>query len=43
MRVLLPGALSAAVGWQVVLRQPPEWYASPEARAIADTMLLFQP
>ena len=31
-----------AVGWRAVLQQPPEWYASAEARAIADTVLLYQ-
>ena len=31
------------VGWgAAVLQQPPEWYASPQARAIADAVLLYQ-
>lgn len=42
MLVLLPGALSAAVAWRDTLRQPAEWYASTEARTVADTVLLYQ-
>ncbi len=38
MPVLLPGA----VRWREVLAQPTAWYASAEARAVADTVLLYQ-
>jgi PelA/Pel-15E family pectate lyase len=32
----------AAVRWNAVLDQPAAWYASPEARAIADSVLAWQ-
>src|SRR5512144_225143 len=32
----------AHVTWDDVLRQPETWYGSTEARAIADTVLLYQ-
>ena len=34
--------VGAAVHWPDISRQPAEWYADPEARAIADTILLYQ-
>jgi pectinesterase len=43
--VLLLGAgldVAAAVRWADCLRQPAEWYASAEARALADNLLLYQ-
>lgn len=42
LAVLLPGALFGAVPWRAVLNQPADWYASAEARAVADTVLLYQ-
>lgn len=42
MLALLPAALAGAVAWNDILKQPPEWHASGEARAIADTVLLYQ-
>lgn len=36
------GLASAAVRWDDVLKQPPEWYATPEARQVAASMLLYQ-
>ncbi|MDQ5980726.1 MAG: hypothetical protein QG602_3703 [Verrucomicrobiota bacterium] len=36
------GALSGAVRWNSVLRQPAEWYAGEEARAVAAHMLAYQ-
>lgn len=39
----MPVAFSAAsVRWRDALRQPDAWYASPEARELADTVLLYQ-
>jgi len=38
----LAGPLAAQVRWNAVLRQPAEWYATAEARAIADSVLLYQ-
>ncbi len=35
-------AAGAAVRWNDVLRQPAEWYATPEARGVAATMLRYQ-
>ena len=32
----------AAVRWDAVLQQQPEWYGTPEARRIADDVLLYQ-
>lgn len=40
--VCLAVSASAAVSWSTVLKQPATWYASAEARAIADTVLLYQ-
>ena len=40
--LLLPLAVSAQVRWRNVLRQPAEWYASTEARAVAASMLRYQ-
>lgn len=42
MLALLPAALSGAVRWNDILKQPAEWYASAEARAIAGTILHYQ-
>jgi len=39
---LLPAALAGAVRWNEVLRQPAEWYASPEARAVAASIVQYQ-
>jgi hypothetical protein len=39
---LLPVLLSGAVRWNSVLRQPAEWYAGEEARAVAAHMLAYQ-
>ena len=36
------GSLLGAVAWRDVLQQPAEWYATAEARGIADTVLLYQ-
>jgi len=36
------GVMLAAVQWNEVNRQPAEWYASAEARAVADSVLLYQ-
>ncbi len=35
-------AVGAPVGWNDVLRQPDAWYGSAEARAVADSVLLYQ-
>jgi PelA/Pel-15E family pectate lyase len=35
-------ASPAAVRWNAILQQPAEWYASAEARAVADSVLLYQ-
>ncbi|QYM77799.1 pectate lyase [Horticoccus luteus] len=32
----------AAVAWRAVLRQPAAWYASAEARAVGESVLLYQ-
>lgn len=32
----------AAVSWNAILRQPPEWYATAEARAVAASMIQYQ-
>jgi PelA/Pel-15E family pectate lyase len=37
----IPSAV-AAVAWGAALRQPAAWYSSEEARAIADSVLLYQ-
>lgn len=42
LAALLPGARVAAVEWDHVLRQPADWYATDEARAIAANVLLYQ-
>jgi PelA/Pel-15E family pectate lyase len=34
--------LAVAVGWREVLRQPAEWYATVEARAVAEAVMLYQ-
>src|ERR1700704_2668066 len=44
---LLPSAMLAAAGpapvrWNDILRQPAEWYGGAEARAVADSLLLYQ-
>ena len=38
----LAPSVRAAVAWRAVLRQPAPWYASDEARTIADNVLLYQ-
>jgi len=38
----IPAPAWSAVRWSDSLRQPEKWYASPEARAIADKVLLHQ-
>lgn len=40
--ILSPAGLAGAVRWNDVLKQPVEWYASAEARTVADTVLLYQ-
>ncbi|HTO04085.1 MAG TPA: pectate lyase [Opitutus sp.] len=40
--LFLPLALSGAVGWSEIPRQDASWYATDEARAIADALLLYQ-
>ncbi len=35
-------AAGAAVRWNDILKQPPEWYASAEARAVATSLLQYQ-
>ncbi len=40
--LLLTGSSRAAVRWNEILRQPAEWYATSEARAVADSVLLYQ-
>lgn len=42
LAILLPPVLAGVVRWNDVLKQPPEWYAGEEARAIAGNMLLYQ-
>ena len=32
----------AAPAWKQVLKQPPDWYGGAEARAVADSVLLYQ-
>jgi PelA/Pel-15E family pectate lyase len=39
---LLPAVMAGAVRWNDVLKQPAEWYASAEARAIAASILQYQ-
>lgn len=39
---LLPVVLAGAVRWNDVNRQPAEWYAGEEARAVAATVLQYQ-
>ena len=39
---LWPALLAAAPRWNDVLKQPAAWYASAEARAVADNVLLYQ-
>jgi PelA/Pel-15E family pectate lyase len=39
---LAAGSLPAAVRWSEVSRQPSAWYASDEARAIADNVIAYQ-
>ena len=39
---LLPAVMAGAVRWNDVLRQPAEWYATPEARGVAANMLRYQ-
>ena len=39
---LLAGSGPAAVRWNEISRQPAEWYAGPEARAIADSIVQYQ-
>ena len=38
----LPLLVSGGVRWSEILRQDSGWYATDEARAIADTVLLYQ-
>ncbi len=40
--LLLAAPLFAAVPWGEINRQPAAWYATPEARAIADSILSYQ-
>jgi PelA/Pel-15E family pectate lyase len=40
--LLLPAALAGAVRWNAISRQPAEWYAGTEARAIAASLLQYQ-
>ncbi len=41
--LLAPSALPAAeVGWKTALAQPEAWYATARARALADSVLLYQ-
>ncbi len=40
--LLLPLTAPAAIPWSAVPRQPDAWHATAEARAIADTVLLYQ-
>ena len=40
--LVIVGSVRAEVSWSEVLHQPSDWYASAEARNIADTVLLFQ-
>jgi PelA/Pel-15E family pectate lyase len=42
MLVLLPAVMAGAVRWNDVLRQPAEWYASAEARAVATSVAQYQ-
>jgi len=42
LTALLPAALAGSVRWNEALKQPAEWYASAEARAIAAHMLQYQ-
>ena len=42
LATLLASPLSAAVGWREIARQPAEWYAGDEARAIAANIRLYQ-
>lgn len=39
---LLPGVLPAAVRWTAINRQPPAWYATDEARAVAASVVQYQ-
>jgi len=39
---LLPALLAGAVRWNEVLKQPAEWYATPEARAVAASIVQYQ-
>ncbi len=39
---LAPAERTAPLTWRDVLRQPASWYAMPAARAVADTVLLYQ-
>lgn len=39
---VLAGALPAEVTWRDILRQPDAWYASAAARAVADSVMLYQ-
>lgn len=40
--IVAAAASPAAVRWNAILQQPAEWYASAEARAVADSVLLYQ-
>lgn len=41
--LILPGgSLAGAVAWRAVLTQPTPWYATAEALALADNVLLYQ-
>jgi len=39
---LLPAVLPGAVHWNDLLKQPADWYAGPEARAVAASILQYQ-
>ncbi len=40
--VLLPAALAGAVRWNDILKQPADWYAGAEARALAASIIQYQ-
>ncbi|MFT3830118.1 MAG: pectate lyase [Opitutaceae bacterium] len=42
LAALAAGSLSSAVPWKEISRQPAEWYASAEARAVADSVRQYQ-
>jgi len=42
LAVLLPAAMAGAVRWNDILRQPPAWYATAEAAAVAASVREYQ-